>query len=152
MSAVAPLSDGTPITYEWLNSLANAINKVVLENEDDSNVKFVGVGDAGGENVQVVLGSVTIESGSKKTAGSKILQNNIEFPVSFADSNVTVLATITSNGAKQHDNAVPAAVSVGEITSATFDAAIQLFDGSGKFGKGTLELKYVAIGKKQTTV
>jgi hypothetical protein len=149
MSIVSPLSDGTPLTYEWLNSLANAINKVALENEDDSNVKFVG--DISGEDILIITGSVIIDSGSKKNTGSKILQNNIKFPQAFADSNVSIFATITSNGVKQHDNAVPAAVSVGEITASNFDAVIQLFDGSGKFGKSTLELKYVAIGKKQAT-
>jgi hypothetical protein len=150
MSIVSPLSDGTPLTYEWLNSLANAINKVALENEDDSNVKFVGVGN-NGQDVQVILGSVTIESGSKKNTGSKILQNNIKFPVAFDNDDVSVFATITSVGAKQQDNAVPAAVSVGQITFSNFDAVIQLFDGSGKFGKSTLELKYIAVGKKQAT-
>jgi hypothetical protein len=147
MSAVAPLSDGTPLTYEWLNSLANAINKVVLENEDDSNVKFAG--DIAGEDVLIVTGTEKIESGSKNFGGSKVTKN-ITFTPTFAEGPVTVIAMVTSD--KRDDNPVPAAVSVGTVTSTTFDAVIQLFDGSGKFAKNTLTLKYVAIGKKQTTI
>jgi hypothetical protein len=145
MSAVQKLSSSQPLTYEWLNSLADAINKVTLTNEDDSNVKFDGL--VLGEDVLVVTGEEQIEYNAK-SAGSTKIQKNISFNTSFLDNNIVVVATITAVEYQQTDTPIPAAVAVGEINKTSFDAAIKFFNDSGKFTKGKLVLRYVAIGKR----
>lgn len=151
MAAVQKLSSSQPLTYEWLNSLADAINKVTLSNEDDSNVKFVGdtssTSSISGEDILVQTGSITLDYNAKQ-AGSTKVQKNITFPASFLNKEVVVLAMITSVAKEQNDNPIPAAVAVGEITENSFDAVVKFFNDSGKFAKGALQLRYVAIGKR----
>lgn len=144
---VPNLSDGYPLTYEWLNQVADAINKLDASNQDDSNVKFAGY--VSGDDILVVTGSVDISVGANATR-SVIRQNNIAFPVSFADNKVTVIAMVTSIAAKQDAEPVAAGVAIGEVTSTNFDAIIQLFADGARFGKKKLQLRYVAIGKKQS--
>ena len=146
--SVPNLSDGTPLTFEWLNLVADTINRLdVAKNNDDSNVKFVG--DISGSDVQVLTGSVPIDVTVDKAKAGTITKNNIKFKTAFADKNVTVVAMVTSSAAAQNDNPVAAAVSVGQITANNFDAVVQVFADSSAVGKKKLTLKYIAIGKKQ---
>lgn len=142
------LSDGTPLTFEWLNMVADAINKLDLANNDDSNVKFDG--SVKGDDILVVTGSEDINVAGDTIKGSIIRKNNIKFPVAFLNNNVTVIAMVTSNQAAQNDKPVAAGVAVGDISANGFDAVIQLFADEAKFGKKKFQLKYVAIGKKQS--
>lgn len=145
---VSRLSDGTPLTFEWLNSLADAINKLEALNKDDGS--FDGL--AGKEDIQVLTGSVSVNITGRDTKGSKVIVKNIKFKNPFSDSKVVVVAMVTSTAAKQNNKPIPAGVAVGEITQNNFDAAIQLFDDEGKFGKTSFELRYVAIGKRQVSL
>ena len=145
---VSRLSDGTPLTFEWLNSLADAINNLEALNKDDGS--FDGL--AGKENVQVLTGSVPVNITGKDTKGGKIVLKNIKFKNPFSDKNIVVIAMVTSTAAKQNNKPIPAGVAVGEITPNNFDASIQLFDDEGKFGKTSFELRYVAIGKRQVSL
>jgi hypothetical protein len=144
---VPNLSDGTPLTYEWLNQVADAINKLDVNSSDYSNVKFSG--DIKGDNILVLTGTENVTVSAKDASGSVIRINNIKFKTAFADNTVTVIAMVTSNQAKQNDKPIAAGVAVGQVTSNNFDAVIQLFADEAKFGKQKLQLKYVAIGKKQ---
>lgn len=145
---VSRLSDGTPLTFEWLNSLVDAINNLEALNKDDGS--FDGL--AGKENIQVLTGSKTVNITGKDATGSKVIIKDIKFKTPFSDKNVVVIAMVTSTAAKQNNKPIPAGVAVGEITENNFDAAIQLFDDEGKFGKTSFELRYVAIGKRQVSL
>ena len=145
---VSRLSDGTPLTFEWLNSLADAINKLEALNSDDGS--FDGL--AGKKDIQVLTGSVPVVITGKDATGSKIIKKNIQFKNAFSDKKVVVIAMVTSTAAKQQNKPIPAGVAVGEITETSFDAAIQLFDDEGKFGKVSFDLRYVAIGKRQVSL
>jgi hypothetical protein len=144
---VPNLSDGTPLTYEWLNQVADAINKLDVNSSDYSNVKFTG--DIKGDNILVLTGTEDVTVSQKDASGSTIRINNIKFKTAFSDNNVTVVAMVTSNQAKQNDKPVAAGVMIEKVTSNGFNAVIQFFADEARFGKKKLQLKYVAIGKKQ---
>ena len=145
---VSLLSDGTPLTFEWLNSIANAINNLEIQNADDGNF----AGFTGTRDIQVVTGKETVVITGAESKGSKIIKKDIAFPVAFSDKNVVVVAMVTSTAAKQNNKPIPAGVAVGEITETNFDAAIQLFDDENKFGKVSFELRYIAVGKRQVSL
>jgi hypothetical protein len=147
-SGIPTLSDGTPLTFEWLNLVAQTVNRLDASNNDDSNVKFDG--DIKGDDILVVTGTVPVVVSAKEATGPVIKKPNIKFPVTFANANVTVIAMVTSTAAKQNDKPIAAGVAVGQITANNFDAVIQLFADEADFGKKKFQLKYVAIGKKKS--
>lgn len=147
--SVPNLSDGTPLTYEWLNQLADTVNVLYAKEEAEPDILFVG--DVTGKEIQVVTGSVKINAAGKNISGSKISSNNIKFKKAFADKKTIVIAMVTSTAAKQNNAPIPAGVAVGEITETGFDAIIQLFNEEKTLGKVSFELKYVAIGKRVST-
>lgn len=140
---VSNLSDGTPLTYEWLNQLADAINKLEVQNSDDSNVKFVGLVE--GDDVQVETGEVSFKFGDE----IQIQKPNITFKYAFAEPPAVFASVYKKN--INFDLAYPAAIGISNITATNFDAVVQTF----KVGKTILKkgdtgyIRYVAIGKKQ---
>lgn len=139
------LSDGTPLTFEWLNSVASAINSLEIDNKNNSNVLVSGyIKDT---DVQVVTGKVEVTvSGTKK--GVQINKTGIKFPVAFKDADVVVVATVSHNPSAANTKPNPAAISIGGITKNKFDAHIQVFDADNNIKNEKFEIKYIAIGKR----
>jgi ribosomal protein S24E len=138
------LSDGTPLTFEWLNSVANAINALEVDNKNNSNILVSGyVKDV---DVQVVTGKIDISISANKK-GIQVRRENIKFPVSFKDSEVVVVAMVTHSvtGSTKPN---PAAVSVDGITATKFNATVQVFDADNDIKNEKFEVKYIAIGKR----
>lgn len=139
------LSDGTPLTFEWLNTVANAINSLEADNKNNSNILVSGyIKDV---DVLVVTGTKSISVPATK-AGSIHKINNIKFPVAFKDNEVVVVAMVTSIPKNGNNSPKPAGVAVGGITKSNFDAVIQLFDDEAAIKNKSFELKYIAIGKR----
>lgn len=143
---VPNLSDGNPLSYEWLNQVADAINKLEVQNSDDSNVKFVGL--IKGQDVQVLTGSKKVNINAD---GVQFPVPNIKFDTPF-ESAPFVIATVYTTA--KNDASYPAAVGISNITATEFDAVVQTFKAGklvlGQKGKSFF-IRYVAIGKKQVT-
>lgn len=143
---VPNLSDGNPLSYEWLNQVADAINKLEVQNSDDSNVKFVGL--IKGQDVQVLTGSKKVNITAD---GVQFPVPNIKFDTPFESAPFVLASIYTTQG---EDLSFPAAVGISDITSTEFDAIVQVFASGkkvlGKKGKFFF-IRYVAIGKKQVT-
>lgn len=138
------LSDGTPLTFEWLNSVANAINALEVDNKNNSNILVSGIKDAG--DIQIVTGTQDINLGADQK-GVQIRRKDIYFPVAFADAAVTVVAMVTHDvGGNTKPN--PAAISVDGITDKKFNATIQVFDADNNIKKEKFKVRYIAIGKR----
>lgn len=138
------LSDGTPLTFEWLNSVANAINALEVDNKNNSNILVSGyVKDT---DIQVVTGQIDISiSGGKK--GVQVRRENIKFPVTFGSKEVVVVAMVTHNPSTS-TKPNPAAISVDGISETKFNATIQVFDADNDIKNEKFEVKYIAIGKR----
>lgn len=138
------LSDGTPLTFEWLNSVANAINALEVDNKNNSNVLVSGyIKD---DNVQVVTGRFEVNVSSTKK-GVQLRRENIKFPVTFKDSEVVVVAMVT-HSVSTSTKPNPAAISVDGIAKDKFNVTIQVFDADNNIKNEKFEVKYIAIGKR----
>ena len=152
------LTDGLPITTEWLNSLVDAINAFTADggssgNATGSSQRSISVlGQYFNDStrpVQIVADSVTMSA----TGGADTAEMTVNFPSQFADNNVIVVATsaFVSAGARKN-RPFKAAASVGLITNKKFELSVVLTADSGaasEFNAGKqVIVNYIAIGKK----
>lgn len=139
---VQTLSDGTPLTYEWFNSIANAINSLEIAQKDNSNIT---VGGIEGETDWLVLPGkkqISVRVADKR---NQIFRQNIKFDRPFRDDDVYVVAMVTNGIGAQP---IAAGVAVSDVNSKGFDCVIQLFDDDEKFEKTKFELRFIAVGHR----
>lgn len=152
------LTDGLPITTEWLNSLVDSINE--LSGNSGSGTTSSGpsqrsisvLGQYFNDStrpVQIIADSVTTSA----TGGADTAEMTVSFPTQFADNNVIVVATSAFVSAGTRKNRpFKAAASVGLITSKKFELSVVLTADSGsasEFNSGKqVIVNYIAIGKK----
>ena len=142
---VPNLSDGVPLTYEWLNQVADAINKIEIQNSDDSNVKFVG--KINGQDIQVLTGSHSVDVPSSQAKGTAYKISDIKFEKPFAEK-PWVVATVYST---TDNTALAAGISLANATEINFDATVQMFSDAGNLKTKKFQIRYIAVGKKQAT-
>jgi hypothetical protein len=144
---VPQLSDGTPITYDWFNAVSKSISDIEAKLKADETFVLFGESSADSANVQVVTASQAINV--KGAAAQKSLYEfTVNFPKKFIDNKVVVVAMVTTTP-DANKKIKPAGVAVGNITSTSFKAVIQLFEDEAKLGTIKLELRYIAIGKRE---
>jgi hypothetical protein len=148
------LTDGIPITTEWLNSLVDAINDIgtgggTTTSTTSSQRAISVLGQYFNDSsraVQIVADSVT----GTAVAGENEKEFTVNFPTQFADNNVIVTATaaFVSQGTRKN-RPFKAAASVGLITNKKFELSVILTDDEQTFNKGKqVIVNYIAIGKK----
>ena len=151
------LTDGIPITTEWLNSLVDAINDInsgsgttTSTTSSQRSISVLGqYFNDSSRAIQIVADSVTATA----VAGEDTKEFTVNFPTQFADNNVIVVATsaFVSQGTRKN-RPFKAAASVGLITSKKFELSVVLTDDGGaastfNAGKQVI-VNYIAIGKK----
>ena len=148
---VAKLSDKQPITFEWLNSLVDAINdlKGDITDVSESIRPIVFAGDAIASNnnskVKVVADQHQIASAGGANGKDNIV-TTVTFPSNFKDNSVVVVATadfLTSDKVPYR-----ASVSVGSVTDKQFSCRVSIVDDKINFNKKTaaIVINYIAIG------
>lgn len=149
------LSDGLPITTEWLNNLVDEINVLRNRGADNSgsgstastSVDFFGPGISGSPSVQILTGTVT----GQVTSSADVFEADVNFAVPFADNNVFIVCTPTfaSSGARNGKPAKSSA-SVCAISDSSFKLAVMLVNDSVQASGSTqVTVNYIAIGKKK---
>ena len=143
------LTDGLPITTEWLNSLVDAINDI-QGNDGVFGASFnhMGITNNGGENLIIESGVHTGQSASQA-----VYESTVEFRSAFADSDIVVVTTpaFIVNSATSGRYLLPfkAYTSVGSITRTNFKLSAFLgSDDSPLSASKTVIVNYIAIGKK----
>jgi hypothetical protein len=146
------LTDGIPITTEWLNSLVDAINGLSAPSGGASSGSQRSISVLGqyfndsSRSVQIVADSVT----GTATGGEDTKEFTVNFPVQFADNNVIVVATsaFVSQGARQN-RPFKASASVGLVTNKKFEMSVVLTSDNVDVNTGKqVIVNYIAIGKK----
>ena len=146
------LTDGIPITTEWLNSLVDAINGLSAPSGGASGGSQRSISVLGqyfndsSRSVQIVADSVT----GTATGGEDTKEFTVNFPVQFADNNVIVVATsaFVSQGARRN-RPFKAAASVGLVTNKKFEMSVVLTSDNVDFNTGKqVIVNYIAIGNK----
>jgi hypothetical protein len=147
------LSDGMPITTEWLNQLVTEINELRNTSSSSSSatgvaqrvVEFYGPGLLGNTAVQVQTGVFSTTA----PAAQKTIEANVNFPIPFADNNVFIVVTPTfpdSNG-----RAYKATASVAGVNASSFKMTVMLVTDTDTFGADkAVSVNYIAIGKKKS--
>jgi hypothetical protein len=149
------LSDGIPVTTEWLNGLVEEIN--ALKNNQSSNntgsaaaskiIEFIGPGLQGSSSIQVLTGVIN----GLSTAKADVFEADVNFSVPFADKNVFIVCTPTfPSVGKRKGKPSKAAASVCAITESSFKLTVMLVDDDDQFtGSKQVSINYIAIGKKK---
>lgn len=147
---VAQLSDGQPITFEWLNSLVSEINKLKTDlaanSADDKTrhrpVIYSGDAIAKAGKIKVIADQQKIGDAS---AGKAAFNNYVDFPGNgFKDASVIVVATADMR--KNKTSAEQLAVSVANVTKNGFTCTVTPIDGESlKKGQDVI-INYIAIG------
>lgn len=145
------LTDGVPVSTEWLNSLVDAINDLQGSSS----------GTSGSGSLQLTgtfidpSSNMLIESGQHtgQVTGVDVYESSVEFRSAFADSDVIVIATpafvSTSTSSGRYNRPFKAYASVGNITKTKFELSVFLGGDDTTFTAGkTVIVNYIAIGKK----
>ena len=148
---VARLTDGLPVTTEWLNSLVSAITQ--LESNASSSttgtaarsITYGGSYIANDGAVQVLAGEIT----GTAVGGMHTFETTVTFTHPFKDNNVIITATpaFASQGARK-PRPFMASASVANITSSKFDLTITLTEDDMNFNAGKqVKVHYIAVGR-----
>ena len=146
------LSDGMPITTEWLNQLVAEINELKNSNSSSSSssqaaqrvVEFYGPGLAGNSAIQVQTGSFSTQA----AAAQALVEASVNFPIPFADNNVFLVATPTFSDSTGRP--ARSSVSVSNIRAGSFKMTVMLVNDRDAFtADKTVTVNYIAIGKKK---
>jgi hypothetical protein len=149
---VAKLSEKQPLTFEWLNSLVDAINRVDVkagkaQGSIDAVRKIIFSGDAinSAGTIRVIADQHQIASAGK-SAGKNSVSANVTFPNKFKDNSVIVVATadfLTANNVPYR-----ASVAVGAVTASGFKCRVTIVDDDAEFNKKSqaIVINYIAVG------
>lgn len=156
---VSRLTDGLPITTEWLNSLVDEIARVGAAVTGTQSAESVAdVIDVQGQffksttrPIQILAERIT----GQASAGSGEYEHDIVFSPAFADNNVLVVATPSfvseSTTSGRGGRPFKASASVGAITSKGCKLTVTLVDDEQTFNKGkNVVVNYIAIGKRSS--
>ena len=145
------LTDGLPITTEWLNTLVDEINslKGVSVSPGSTSlakkINVLGSGFTGDRTIQVVADTFT----DIIPAGENVLDRTVQFQTPFYDNNVIVVVTPSFVSTSNRVNRpFLSYASVGLVTSSKFELSVALTSDLSDLSNGrSVVVNYIAIGK-----
>lgn len=145
-----PLSDGNPLTYDWLNLLVGEINTLSSSSAlGRSNVKLQVLPNHFSTNVStntinLVTGAATLSLGKGKT---RVKSSPVKFKTPFLSDDVLVVANVNYKGT---DPGVDAVCWVTNIDETGCQFWVRRFDSPDKNQTTKVTINYIAIGKAKT--
>lgn len=145
-----PLSDGNPLTYDWLNLIVGEINTLSASSAlGKNNVKLQVLPDHFSTNVStntinLVTGSALVSLGKGKTRGKTA---PVKFKTPFLSDDVLVVANVNYKGT---DPGVDAVCWVTNIDETGCQFWVRRFDAPDKKQTTKVTINYIAIGKAKT--
>jgi len=145
------LTDGNPLTYDWLNLLVGEINTLSSSAAlGKNNVKIKMVPNhfttkVSTNTVQILTGKATVTLGKGKSRGKSAPQ---KFSAPFAASDVLVVASVNYNGT---DPGVDVASWVTNISESGCSFWVKRFDSVNKKQTTPVTINYIAIGKAKSS-
>lgn len=145
-----PLSDGQPITFEWLNSLASEIESLKTELEansaDDKTrhrpVIYSGDAIAKAGKIKVIADQQKV---GDARSGKAAFNAYVDFPGNgFKDASVIVVATADMK--KTKTSAEQLAVSVANVTKDGFTCTVTPIDAESLKAGQDVVINYIAVG------
>jgi hypothetical protein len=155
---MSKLSDGQPITYDYLSGLeediaklTRAVNKLGQNIDENNNGPVLkirggsGSGLKGAKNVTVFTDRISVLETDNAVVEGEVKFNGVSF-----EGQPVVVATLLNSNKKDDDQSPPyAVITIGNINKNGFDYRIQMIRGT-KTNKRTLLVNYIAVGKTST--
>ena len=145
-----PLSDGNPLTYDWLNLLVGEINTLSASSAlGRSNVKLQALPNhfttnVSANTINLVTGAALVSLGKGKTRGKTA---PVKFKTPFLSDDVLVVANVNYKGT---DPGVDAVCWVTNIDETGCQFWVRRFDAPDKNQTTKVTINYIAIGKAKT--
>jgi hypothetical protein len=146
-----PLSDGNPLTYDWLNLLVGEVNTLTSTSAlSRENTKIRAIPrhyttSSVTNTMQVVTGRALVSLGKGKAVGKSA---PVKFPATFSAADVLVVASVNYNGT---DPGVDAVCWVTNIDESGCQFYARRFDKVNKKQTTPVTINYIAIGKARST-
>lgn len=147
----AQLSDGQPITFEWLNSLVSEINNLKSQLADNTKadaenrarpITYAGDAIASAGKIKVIADQEKVGDARKSKAAFNAI---VKFPGNgFKDASVIVVAT--SDMRKSKTSAEKLVVSVANVTKDGFTCTVTPIDGETLTVGQDVVINYIAVG------
>lgn len=146
-----PLSDGQPITFEWLNSLASEIESLKTDlaantKADSENrlrpITYSGDAIASAGKIKVIADQQKV---GDARSGKAAFNAYVDFPGNgFKDASVVVVATADMK--KTKTSAEQLAVSVANVTKNGFTCTVTPIDSESLKAGQDVVINYIAVG------
>ena len=146
-----PLSDGNPLTYDWLNLLVGEVNTLASRStlsKQSTKIKAIPrhyTTATVTNTMQFVTGRALVSLGKGKASGKSA---PVKFPASFSTSDVLVVANVNYNGT---DPGVDAVCWVTNIDESGCQFYARRFDAVNKKQTTPVTINYIAIGKAKSS-
>jgi hypothetical protein len=140
---VSPLSDGNPLTYNWLNDLVVEINQTEKEVKSvtgSSKINMIAAHASSPTYVQMVTGNVTINIAGKESVDKTL----VTFSAPFASPDVLVIPAINFKGNAEEVYATAWATNINE-SGCTI--RVKRFAPIDNKKSTPITIRYLAIGK-----
>lgn len=141
--AVTELSDGNPLTYNWLNDLVAVINqtsKDVKSVTGSSKINMIADHMSSATNVQMLTGKTVINLAGKESIDKTL----VTFSTPFASPDVLVIPTINFRNAAEE---IYATAWVTNINESGCTIRVKRFAPIDKKKSTPITINYLAIGK-----
>ena len=145
------LTDGLPISTEWLNTLVDEINSLqgITASSATSPSRKINVYGTGFTGSSRTVQVIADQWSGTAPSGVTTLDATVNFPTPFADNNIIVVATPSFLSASGRNNKpFRSYAMVGGITTSKFELAVDLTEAEADLGTGrNVLVNYIAIGK-----
>jgi hypothetical protein len=139
--AVSELSDGNPLTYNWLNDLVSVINQTSKDVKSVTGASKINlITPESYPNVQMLTGKTTINLAGKESVDKTL----VTFNTPFASPDVLVIPTINFRNAAEE---IYATAWVTNINESGCTIRVKRFAPIDKKKSTPITINYLAIGK-----
>lgn len=152
MTSIPLISDGQPVTYEFLNLLVGAVNKLSKPDTDGSDQDITITGGTGfslpkSSGVSVVIGTFTLNFGSIKNAKQSTAKATPKFSGEFKDPPLVFVSAVDPSSDTNEDISY-LSLTVTQTSATQFTCkARRMVAGKDSTNKDKITVNYIAIGR-----
>jgi hypothetical protein len=147
---VPPISDGQPITYEFLNQVVSAVNKLGKTESGESNqdVEFRGVGYSLNkrDSILVVVGKFSLSFDSLSDITTSTRKKTLSFNSNFKQPPLVFLSAVDESAEKQDDTSYVSLIATDISKSAFTCRARRTLSGKKAQSGDKLVVNFLAVG------
>ena len=150
MTNIPPISDGQPVTYEFLNLIVGAVNKLSTPETGEANQDIEVSGSSYSLNkndpVSIVVGRFTLEFGSLANVKTSVASKTLKFDGQFKSAPLVFLSAVDDTAEKLNTTSYVSLMAT-EVTKSNFICrGRRTLSGKEAREKDTITVNFLAIG------